>query len=657
MAEPKVQLVAPLGNLTVPGMNVTGVVTATLGDVGVAGSIIQGNNIDIGTGIITATSFVGDQIGTYRAASLTGSPDLVVGVVTSSGFVAQITGDVTGNLTGNVVGTAGSILSGNNIRAGIATVAGMSGDGSNLTGIAATSYNTQTVPGSTYSINVTSPAGGNYTLSGTDRNGTVSGSDPTVTVEVGDTLNFVVDASGHPFYIRPSNAGANVSTPAATNQGAQSGTVSWTPNTAGTYYYQCGNHAGMLGTITVTATTTIDLSAGNMITFNQSANTTVSFANTSAAMDATIIRVKDANTTARTITWPDSVKWNGGSAPTLISSSISGDSQQFQFLTRDSGLTWYGWEPYKFDALAGELFSWGYNSDGALGLSQSYSVLKGASSPTQVGTDVTWRSMSSNSGGYYIGTKTNGTLWTWGGANTGALGLNTPGARSSPTQIGTNDTWSENTTATEQWTSGGVKTDGTLWMWGNNSFGRLGQNQAPSTLNGHSSPTQIPGTTWSTTAGALSAGNTTFCIKTDGTAWAWGRGSNGSIGLNQPTNSDKSSPVQLPGTTWKQFAANGYNTGAVKTDGTMWTWGFGTQGRLGHNVETATCSSPTQVGTATTWKQIANAYRSFFAVKTDGTLWSWGYNNYGSLGLNGPASSSGKRSAPTQIGTDSTWAF
>ena len=146
MAEPKVQLVAPLGNITVPGMNVTGVVTATLGDVGVAGSIIQGNNIDIGAGIITATSFVGDQIGTYRAASLTGSPDLVVGVVTSSGFVAQITGDVTGNLTGNVVGTAGSILSGNNVRAGIATVAGMSGDGSNLTGIGATSYNTQTVP-------------------------------------------------------------------------------------------------------------------------------------------------------------------------------------------------------------------------------------------------------------------------------------------------------------------------------------------------------------------------------------------------------------------------------------------------------------------------------------------------------------------------------
>ena len=87
----------------------------------------------------------------------------------------------------------------------------------------------------TYSINVTASGSSAYTLSGNDRNGSVSGSDPTVTANVGDTLNFVVNASGHPFYIRVSNGGYNVSTPAATNQGTQSGTVSWTPNTAVSY--------------------------------------------------------------------------------------------------------------------------------------------------------------------------------------------------------------------------------------------------------------------------------------------------------------------------------------------------------------------------------------------------------------------------------------
>ena len=106
---------------------------------------------------------------------------------------------------------------------------------------------------STYSISVTA-SGGAYVLSGNDRNGSVSGNNATVTVSIGDTLNFVVNASGHPFYIKTAattGTGNQVSTPAATNQGSQSGTVSWTPNTAGTYYYICEYHGSMVGTITV----------------------------------------------------------------------------------------------------------------------------------------------------------------------------------------------------------------------------------------------------------------------------------------------------------------------------------------------------------------------------------------------------------------------
>lgn len=111
----------------------------------------------------------------------------------------------------------------------------------------------QSASAASYSINVTASGSSAYTLSGTDRNGAVSGNNVNVDVNVGDTISFAVNASGHPFYLRVSNGGVNVSTPAATNQGAVSGTVSWTPNTAGTYYYQCGNHSGMVGTITVSA--------------------------------------------------------------------------------------------------------------------------------------------------------------------------------------------------------------------------------------------------------------------------------------------------------------------------------------------------------------------------------------------------------------------
>ena len=106
-------------------------------------------------------------------------------------------------------------------------------------------------PSATYSIDVSNSGSSAYTLSGTDKNGSVSGNNATVTINTGDTVNFAVNASGHPFYIRVSNGGSNVSTPAATGQGSQSGTVSWTPNTAGTFYYQCGFHSGMIGTITV----------------------------------------------------------------------------------------------------------------------------------------------------------------------------------------------------------------------------------------------------------------------------------------------------------------------------------------------------------------------------------------------------------------------
>ncbi|MDC0643820.1 BspA family leucine-rich repeat surface protein [Flavobacteriaceae bacterium] len=103
-----------------------------------------------------------------------------------------------------------------------------------------------------YNIYVTASSNFDYTLSGSDRNGTVTGNDPSITINVGDEINFIVDAASHPFYIKTvqgtgtDNLASNV-----TNNGATSGVVNWTPTTAGTYYYQCSVHNGMYGTITV----------------------------------------------------------------------------------------------------------------------------------------------------------------------------------------------------------------------------------------------------------------------------------------------------------------------------------------------------------------------------------------------------------------------
>ena len=105
---------------------------------------------------------------------------------------------------------------------------------------------------STYSISASNSGASAYTLSGSDRNGSVSGNNASVTLNVGDTVNFTVNASGHPFWIKTTNnTGTSDGASGVSNNGAQSGVVSWTPDTSGTYYYICQFHSSMVGTITV----------------------------------------------------------------------------------------------------------------------------------------------------------------------------------------------------------------------------------------------------------------------------------------------------------------------------------------------------------------------------------------------------------------------
>ena len=104
----------------------------------------------------------------------------------------------------------------------------------------------------TYTLNVTAQNSSNYSVTGTDRNGQVSGNDPGITINLGDTLTFNVSAQGHPFYLKTqSTTGTGNQVNGATNQGTQNGTVTWTPTAAGTYYYICSLHGSMVGTITV----------------------------------------------------------------------------------------------------------------------------------------------------------------------------------------------------------------------------------------------------------------------------------------------------------------------------------------------------------------------------------------------------------------------
>ena len=249
---------------------------------------------------------------------------------------------------------------------------------------------------------------------------------------------------------------------------------------------------------------------------------------------------------------PDSVKWNGGSAPTLISDAPADwAKQQFQFLTRDSGVTWYAWESYKNEANNWSLFSWGINQGGELGQNQvgpwngTPAWAHSRSSPTQVGTDTTWSTninhWGPSDGHSMFAIKTDGTLWTWGYEDNGSLGLNNKGvSQSSPVQIpGTY-------TSVGGTGMGGsaVKSDGTIWGWGRNKNGQLGQGGL-GLSSSRSSPVQMgTDTDWQTVAkGGL---RQTGCVKTDGTYYNCGSGDTGSLGHDN--TGDQATMTQVPGT-------------------------------------------------------------------------------------------------------------
>ena len=286
------------------------------------------------------------------------------------------------------------------------------------------------------------------------------------------------------------------------------------------------------------------------------------------------------------------------------------------------------------------LFSWGKNVVGALGLNDT--VLR--SSPTQVGSGTTWLKVTTGNGNYSSAAiKTDGTLWIWGQNVNANLGLNDVINRSSPTQLGTLSDWSE--IECGGYNFAGIRNNGTLWTWGWNNDGELGLNNT----DRMSSPVQVgTATNWS----KVSIGNTggTVGIKTDGTLWTWGTGFSGVLGTNTTIN--RSSPVQVGTDTDWTIAKKGYaHIVAIKTNGTLWSWGWNNYGQLGINTNLINQSSPVQVGTATNWSSAAVYNNATMVTKTDGTLWLWGYNNYGQLGLNDAID----RSSPVQVGSATNW--
>ncbi len=233
--------------------------------------------------------------------------------------------------------------------------------------------------------------------------------------------------------------------------------------------------------------------------------------------------------------------------------------------------------------------------------------------------------------------KSDGSVWSWGSNIYGALGNGTTTNTNTPGQVLIMS--DAIAIAAGGWHSAALKSDGTVWTWGWNVDGQLGDGSftdriLPAKVNGLTDITQIAAGTYHMMA-----------LKDDGTVWTWGDNVSGQIG--DGTTNDRTTPYQVAGlTNIVKINAGRFFSLAVKNDGTVWTWGENLYGQLG-NGTTTDSHVPVQVNGLTVAVPAVVATGAFhcMVLKTDGTIWAWGRNTYGNLGDNSVT----HRSTPVQM--------
>jgi alpha-tubulin suppressor-like RCC1 family protein len=295
----------------------------------------------------------------------------------------------------------------------------------------------------------------------------------------------------------------------------------------------------------------------------------------------------------------------------------------------------------------GTLWAWGNNSDfgGNLGLGSAGITVQGITipadrwSPARVGRAHDWAGVFS---GYQhaVAMRKDGTLWGWGANFYGALGhTGSASLEFLPTVVGRERDWA--TAAAGGDFSLGVKEDGSVWATGLNMYGNLGLGD---TADRHRLTEIGSAQDWATVSAGLGYG---LALKKDGSLWAWGGNNFGQLGVGDTTA--RHSPTRVGrAADWTAAYCLGHHSLALKRDGSLWAWGENSFGQLGVG-DTADKHSPTRVGTSRDWAAIspggAASYHSL-ALKQDGSLWAWGLNNYGQLGLGDTVD----RHTPTRVG-------
>ena len=267
----------------------------------------------------------------------------------------------------------------------------------------------------------------------------------------------------------------------------------------------------------------------------------------------------------------------------------------------------------------GAVWTWGWNWCGQSGNGAD----GGGFSPVQV-SGLSGVMVAVGGSVHNLAVKSDGAVWAWGDNSAGELGNGTVRDGYVPVQT----TWLSGVVAVAVGSghSLALRSDGTVWAWGYNNFGELG--------NGTTAGTAAAVSGVSDVVAVAGGSDHSLAVMGDGTVRAWGYNKYGQLGNGTSNYDPQATPLQVSGLSGVLAAAAGrVHSLAVKNDGTVWTWGDNQYGQLGNGVVDYTPhSTPGRVLGVSGVVGVAGGSRHSVSLKSDGTVWAWGYNHYGQLG-------------------------